>query len=85
MRHRQFSGAVCIGNKVAVTDPVYSFMLTQCNGKEGKFRRKIPNSKQYLPCVEQNNFVPEIPKEKLDIVYLCYPNNPTGMVSAGMN
>jgi len=35
----------------------------------------------YLPCTEANNFTPAIPKEKVDIIYLCYPNNPTGMVA----
>jgi LL-diaminopimelate aminotransferase len=35
----------------------------------------------YLPCTAQNNFVPALPKDKVDIVYLCYPNNPTGAVA----
>ena len=35
---------------------------------------------QYLPCVAENGFVPELPKEQADIIYLCYPNNPTGAV-----
>ncbi len=32
----------------------------------------------YLPCIQENDFVPELPKEKVDIIYLCFPNNPTG-------
>jgi LL-diaminopimelate aminotransferase len=35
----------------------------------------------YLPCTEANNFTPAIPRERVDIIYLCYPNNPTGMVA----
>ena len=32
----------------------------------------------YLPCTEENNFIPELPKHRVDLIYLCYPNNPTG-------
>ena len=32
----------------------------------------------YLPCTAENGFVPAIPEEKVDLIYLCYPNNPTG-------
>ena len=32
----------------------------------------------YMPCTSENNFIPEIPDKRIDIVYLCYPNNPTG-------
>ena len=35
----------------------------------------------YMPCTEENNFIPEVPKEKVDLVYLCSPNNPTGAVA----
>src|SRR5438128_2271599 len=35
----------------------------------------------YLPCTAENNFVPEPPKEHVDLVYLCFPNNPTGAVA----
>jgi LL-diaminopimelate aminotransferase len=35
----------------------------------------------YMPCTPDNNFVPELPKEKVDLIYLCYPNNPTGAVA----
>ncbi len=60
-------------NTVAITDPVYPVYLDS-NIIAG--RTKII----YLPCTKDNNFVPELPKEKCDIIYLCYPNNPTGTV-----
>ena len=68
-------------NKVAVADPVYT-VYVDTNvmsgragelGKDGKWDNLI-----YLNATEENGFVPEIPKEKADIIYLCYPNNPTG-------
>lgn len=68
-------------NVVAVCDPVYTVYVDtnvmsgrageNVNGKWSKFI--------YLDATEENNFVPEIPAEKADIIYLCYPNNPTGM------
>lgn len=61
-----------IGNKVAITDPVYPVYL-DTNIMAG---RKII----YLPLTEANNFIPELPKEKVDMIYLCFPNNPTGTV-----
>ena len=36
----------------------------------------------YMPCLEKNGFLPELPKEKIDIIYLCFPNNPTGTVAS---
>lgn len=57
-------------NKVAITDPVYPVYL-DTNIMSG---RKII----YLPVIAENNFVPELPKEKVDMIYLCFPNNPTG-------
>ena len=68
-------------NKIAVTDPVYpvyvdtNVMAGRAGtlGADGRWDNLI-----YLPCVEENNFVPEIPKERADVIYLCYPNNPTG-------
>ena len=60
-------------NTVAITDPVYPVYLDS-NIIAG--RNKI----SYLPCIKENNFIPELPKEKCNIIYLCYPNNPTGTV-----
>ena len=59
-------------NVVAVTDPVYP-VYVDSNIMAG---RKII----YMPCIKENNFVPELPREKADIIYLCFPNNPTGTV-----
>lgn len=59
-------------NKVAITDPVYPVYL-DTNIMSG---REVV----YLPVTEQNNFKPELPKEKVDMIYLCFPNNPTGTV-----
>ena len=57
-------------NKVAITDPVYPVYL-DTNIMSG--REVI-----YLPVTAKNNFKPELPKEKVDMIYLCFPNNPTG-------
>lgn len=55
---------------VAVTDPVYP-VYVDSNVMAG---RRIVK----LPCTSENGFVPELPKEHVDVIYLCYPNNPTG-------
>ena len=60
-------------NKVAITDPVYP-VYVDTNIMSGKKENIV-----YLPVLEKNNFVPELPKEKVDIIYLCFPNNPTGV------
>ncbi len=68
-------------NKIAIGDPVYPVYAdtTVMSGKTGKcgengyFEGII-----YMPCNEQNNFVPELPKERADLIFLCFPNNPTG-------
>ena len=59
-------------NKVAITDPVYPVYL-DTNIMAG--REVI-----YLPVTAENDFKPELPKEKVDMIYLCFPNNPTGTV-----
>ena len=59
-------------NVVAVTDPVYP-VYADTNVMAG---RKIV----YMPCTKDNGFVPELPAEKVDILYLCFPTNPTGAV-----
>lgn len=59
-------------NKVAVTDPVYPVYL-DTNIMEG--REVI-----YLPVTAENNFIPDLPKERVDMIYLCFPNNPTGTI-----
>lgn len=70
-----------VNNKVAITDPSYP-VYVDTNAMAG--RAGEPNEKNewsnlvYLPCNAENNFVPALPTEKVDIIYLCYPNNPTG-------
>ena len=69
-------------NKVAITDPVYPVYLDTnvMSGRSGKYDKKTGKYENivYIPATSKNNFVPELPKEKVDIIYLCYPNNPTG-------
>ncbi|NLB90373.1 MAG: LL-diaminopimelate aminotransferase, partial [Clostridiales bacterium] len=66
---------------VAVTDPVYPVYIDSnaMAGRAGEYGKQEQwDQLVYLPCNAQNNFVPELPKEKVDVIYLCYPNNPTG-------
>lgn len=69
-------------NKVAITDPVYPVYLDTnvMSGRSGNFNQDSGKYEEilYMSSTENNNFVPELPKEKVDIIYLCYPNNPTG-------
>ncbi|GHU42946.1 LL-diaminopimelate aminotransferase [Clostridia bacterium] len=69
-------------NKIAVTDPVYPVYVDSnvMAGRCGSYDEKTEKWSNviYLPCTLENNFVPEFPKEVPDIIYLCYPNNPTG-------
>lgn len=70
-----------LDNIVAITDPVYP-VYVDTNVMAGRAGDLQSNGKWsrivYLPCTAENDFVPELPAEKVDIVYLCYPNNPTG-------
>ena len=67
---------------IAVTDPVYPVYVDSnvMAGRAGEYIDGEWNRIIYLPCVKENSFVPELPKTKPDIIYLCYPNNPTGTV-----
>ena len=71
-------------NKVAITDPVYPVYLDTnvMSGRSGEYDENSGTYKNivYLPVTAENNFMPELPKEKVDMVYLCFPNNPTGTV-----
>lgn len=71
-------------NKVAITDPVYPVYLDTnvMSGRSGKFDAKVSKYENiiYLPITEENDFKPELPREKVDMIYLCFPNNPTGTV-----
>lgn len=69
-------------NKIAVCDPVYPVYVDTnvMAGRTGEFLEDEEKWSDviYMPCTAENNFVPELPKETPDIIYLCYPNNPTG-------
>jgi len=73
-----------INNIIALTDPVYPVYIdsnvmagrTDSYNAQGKFGKIV-----YLPCNAENNFIPLLPKTKVDLIYLCYPNNPTGMTA----
>ncbi len=68
-------------NVVAVTDPVYP-VYVESNimagrggpmGDDGRYQGLV-----YIPCTEENDFIPQLPGTPVDLIYLCYPNNPTG-------
>ena len=67
-------------NRVAVLDPVYpAYVDTNVMaGRAGEFIDGSWSRIVYLPCTAENGFVPGLPREKVDIIYLCFPNNPTG-------
>ena len=68
-------------NSIAVTDPIYPVYIDSnvmigragVKGDDGRWSNVI-----YLPCTAENGFVPELPRQRVDVIYLCYPNNPTG-------
>ena len=72
-------------NVVAVCDPVYPVYVdtNAMAGRAGDFQEELGKWSKlvYMPCVEENGFTPEIPQEKVDMIYLCFPNNPTGTVA----
>lgn len=71
-----------VDNKVAVCDPVYPVYIDTnvMAGRTGTYDTitQMWSDVIYMPCTPDNNFVPELPKEAPDIIYLCFPNNPTG-------
>jgi LL-diaminopimelate aminotransferase len=69
-----------INNKIAVTDPVYPVYVdtNAMAGRLGDFVNNTWGKLVYLPCTSDNNFIPELPSEPVNVIYLCYPNNPTG-------
>ena len=72
-------------NKVAVPDPVYPVYVDTnvMAGHSGSARQDASyEGIVYLPCTAENQFVPEPPKEHIDLVYLCFPNNPTGAAAS---
>ena len=74
----------CRKNKVAITDPVYPVYLDTnvMSGRSGNYNKEngMYENIVYMPVTKENNFVPELPKEPVDMIYLCFPNNPTGTV-----
>ena len=72
-----------LDSRIAVCDPVYP-VYVDSNVMAGRTGTFIEESGQwsnvtYMPCGKENGFVPDFPKEEADIIYLCFPNNPTGM------
>lgn len=69
-------------NKIAVCDPVYPVYVDSnvMAGRAGEYNSVTETFSDviYMPCTLENDFCPELPKETPDIIYLCYPNNPTG-------
>ncbi|MEM7698894.1 MAG: LL-diaminopimelate aminotransferase [Verrucomicrobiota bacterium] len=69
------------GNSIAITDPVYPVYVDTnvMIGNTGEADESgAYGGLVYLPCTAENDFVPAIPDQKVDLIYLCYPNNPTG-------
>ncbi len=74
-----------VDNKVAVCDPVYPVYVdtNAMAGRAGDFVEELGrwSNLYYMPTTAENDFSPALPEEKVDIIYLCYPNNPTGVVA----
>jgi LL-diaminopimelate aminotransferase len=73
-----------LDNIVAVTDPVYPVYVDTnvIAGRTGPANKNAQYDKiVYMPCTAENNFVPDLPAQKVDLIYLCFPNNPTGAVA----
>ena len=67
-------------NSIGVTDPVYPVYIDSnaMIGRAGTVRDGRWSNVVYIPCTARNGFVPELPSQRVDVIYLCYPNNPTG-------
>ncbi len=68
---------------IAVQDPAYPVYVDSnvIAGRSGSTKGSTYEGILYMPCTEQNGFFPEVPSRKVDLVYLCSPNNPTGSVA----
>lgn len=76
-----FTDILGLHNTVAVTDPVYPVYVDSnvMAGRAGELQANgCWSDIVYMPCTAENGFVPELPERRPDIIYLCYPNNPTG-------
>ncbi|WP_340111402.1 LL-diaminopimelate aminotransferase [Maribellus mangrovi] len=72
-------------NKIAICDPVYPVYAdtTVMSGKTGSCQANgYYDGIIYMPCTKENGFIPELPTETPDLIFLCYPNNPTGTVAS---
>lgn len=71
-----------LDNKIAVCDPVYPVYVDTnvMAGRTGEYDAKTETWSDviYMPCTQENHFAPQLPKETPDLIYLCFPNNPTG-------
>lgn len=67
-------------NSIGVLDPVYPVYIDSnvMSGRTGVLENGKWSDVVYIPCTEENDFIPELPSRRVDILYLCYPNNPTG-------
>lgn len=76
-----FQEIFALDTKIAITDPVYPVYVDSnvmagrsgTLGADGKWSDMV-----YIPCTAENGFIPQLPTEKVDLIYLCFPNNPTG-------
>ena len=72
-----------LDNSICMTDPIYP-VYVDSNAMCGRAGNLTPGGVWsniiYTPCNAENNFVPALPDQKVDVIYLCYPNNPTGTV-----
>lgn len=68
---------------IAVPDPVYPVYVDTnvMAGRTGSFKDGRYEGLVYLECTQENGFVPSLPNKKVDLIYLCFPNNPTGAVA----
>ena len=68
-------------NSIGVTDPIYPVYIDSnvMIGRAGVLEQGRWSNVIYIPCTAENNFVPRLPDRRVDVIYLCYPNNPTGM------
>lgn len=68
------------GNKIAVTDPVYPVYIDTnvMGGRGGVYENGRFSGIIYMPATSENDFTPQLPSERADVIYLCFPNNPTG-------
>lgn len=73
---------LALRNSVCMTDPIYPVYIDSnvMSGRAGELSDGRWSNITYMPCTAENAFVPVLPDHKVDIIYLCYPNNPTGTV-----